>query len=235
MSILSLVNRFLLKKIVTDMTWAEDKIYEQPLDPIMDVMKEGAASKTPVIAIYTQEASADEPVGLGEQFNVHSLTCMIYIYLPPKVTVSEGEVSLEIDNHGAGLALDVVARQVFASMHHGNDAWISIWRKFALRFEKIKQSFVLHEIENGTNIPVMEIRLELSTVAEPSYGTPLYGAWLALDTKLREGGDPEQVQLADIIKAMIETPADLEPLDLIKMQFGLTDDGAAASGFDYAP
>ncbi|WP_420408694.1 hypothetical protein [Hoeflea sp.] len=234
MSIMSVVNRFLLKRIISGRTWAEAKVYEQPLDPIMDVLKEGMESKTPVIAVYTQEASNDEPFGVAEQFGVNSLVCMIYIYLPPKVTVTEGATEIEIDNSGAGLALDVVSRQIFASLHSGNEDWIAIWRKLIIQIDKIKRSFVLHEIENGTNIPVMEIRLDLSTVAEPSYGEALYGGWLMLDTKLRATGDPEHLQFANLLKGMIEAPADLEPLELVQMQHNLTDAGAKASGFDYS-
>ncbi|MER9961640.1 hypothetical protein NKJ72_11845 [Mesorhizobium sp. M0045] len=230
MSLISLATRIVLARLLAGRTWAQDQIYDQPLDPITETLRAANAKPRPVIAIYTGEAKG-KPVGLETQGGCQNIRTNVYVYLPPSKIELPDTVEFSIDNVGAGLALNTIGRQIDAAMHYGVPTWVKIWRRFVLKIDDKVSRFVLVEIQGGVKIPCMEIIYELDCVADADFGRPLYGAWLELDTLLRaDGAGSEGEMLAEHIKGLIESPAGLRDYELFQTNFGLTDAAFEATG-----
>jgi hypothetical protein len=230
MSLIALATRVVLARMLTGHTWAQDQIFDQPLDPIVETLRAADAKPRPVIAIYTSEAKG-EPIGLETQGGCQKVRTNIYVYLPPSKVELPDTVTFSIDNVGSGLALSTIGRQIDAAMHFGNVDWIKVWRRFVSKVDGKTSRFVLVEVEAGVKIPCMEVVYELDCVADADFGKPLYGGWLDLDALLRaDGADSEGEMLADHIKGLIESPAGLQDYEIFQGNFGLTDAAFAATG-----
>ncbi|WP_378952076.1 hypothetical protein [Mesorhizobium sp. ANAO-SY3R2] len=228
MSLISLATRTVLRQLLLGRTWAGDLVVDQPLDPIAEVMRHATGKPAPVIAIYTAEAKG-EPCGLETQGGPQAIKMMVYVYLPPsRIDLPDG-VSLEIDNVGSALALNIMGRQVDAAMHFGNTDWIALWRKFVTRIAEKTSRFILVQIEQGVPIPCLEIQYELTCVADADFGKPIYGGWLKLDALLRAKGT-EGADLADLIKGLIEGPQGLPDYEQFQVNFGLSASAVDAIG-----
>lgn len=227
MSLVSLAVRTIAREYLAGRTWAEERIMDQPIDPITEIMKTDGTAGKPVIALYTQR-STGKPVGLETQGGPQNIVLKVYIYIPPNRIDLPDSVVFEADNKTAGIVLNAMARQADAAMHYGNAPWIALWRTFVTNVELVKSQFVLIEIENSVRIPCLEISYEINTVAEPDFGVELYGGWLKLDTELRK--EAEGIILADLIKPLIEDPTGLEDFATFQMNFGLTDAAHQATG-----
>lgn len=230
MSLVSLAVRIIARNCISGQTWAEARVMDQPIDPIMEVVSNDEYVGKPAVALYTQR-SKGTPCGLETQGGPQEQVLMAYVYLPPnKIDLPDG-VAFEADNQTAGIVLNAMGRQIDAAMHFGNEAWVTLWRKFVLNVEVMKSQFVLVEIEDGVRVPCLEISYEIKTIAEPDFGAPLYGYWLELDTELR-GMSAEGILLADLFKGLIEAPSGLEDFAQFQMNFGLTDPAFASTGLD---
>jgi hypothetical protein len=227
---MSLVGQSLLviaRKALVGQTWAEARIMEQPIDPISDVAPGRGAAGKPTIAVYYEKVEG-EPCGLETQRGAQDLTLRFVTYLPPSFKVSEDGTEIHFDHKGAGLALNLVARQIEVALHHGNGTWVSLFRKFAHKIEKRHARFLLVELEGGVRIPCVEQTFEMRVLPEPEIARPIYGAWSDLDAALRT--DPEETILADLIKAMIEEPTDLAAHEQLQATWNLSDAAFAATG-----
>lgn len=229
MSLVSLATRVIFGEMLKGRTWAEDRIIDSPLDPIAEVLRSTDGSGKPVIAVYTSKATG-KPVGMDTQGGAQSIDLMVYAYLPPKsVSLPEG-IEFTIDNTGAGLALDTMGRQIDAATHYGNEDWVRLWRGFVLNVEEREARFVLVELERGLPVPCVEVKYSLRTIAEADFGREIYAEWAKLDAALRATERADDTQLADLIKGLIESPADLEDFEQFQMNFGLSDAAHQATG-----
>jgi len=228
---MSLVGQALLivvQNMLRNRTWAEDRIFEQPIDPIDGMLREGPESGRPVTAVYFEQA-AGSPVGLETQRGAQKITLKVMTYIPPMVTVVEGGVELTFDPTGAALALNVLGRQIDTALHTGNDDWVALFRVFSSGVESRKARFILIEPENGVRIPCMELEYVLNTVPEPDIGRPIFGGWAKLDLLLRAGGG-EMTQVADMLKTAIEQPTGLPNWSQFQKSANLSDAAFEATG-----
>lgn len=209
-------------------TWAGDRIQEQPVDPISDLIEAASGPQKPVLAVYVDSAKMDVE-GRETQGKKGELDLKVFVYISPGVTEVPEGTAFTLDGRQAGLTLNVVGRQVDAALHYGNDAWVKIWNRFVVSVEERVVRYMLVEIENGVKVPTMEITYRCCTIPDPEFGQPIYGAWQGLDTQLRVAGG-DKVLLADLIKGMIETPAGLPDYRDLQINFGLTDAALAATG-----
>jgi len=229
MSLISLATRAIFQEMLRNRTWAEDRILDQPIDPVQEVLRGADERGKPVIAVYTSKAEG-KPTGLDTQGGVQEIDLMVYAYLPPRKIELPDSVTFEIDNTGAGLALNVMGRQVDAAQHYGNADWVKLWRKFVLSIESRTDRFVLVEIERGLPVPCLEIQYRLRAVAEADFAKPLYGAWKELDTLLRASTVPGSADLANLMKGLIESPANLFDYEAFQLNHGLTDNAFMSTG-----
>lgn len=227
MSILSqaLVTSF--RKIVTDRTWAGQEVHEQPVDPLANVLRDDGSKPTPVIAIYCDEV-AGGPAGRETQSGTQNVSMHVFAYLPPAgFSVPDG--SADLGAAQAGFALNLLGRQIDASLHYGHDDWIAIWRRLVPRVVSKKSRFVLLEIETGARVPTLELTYELMAVEEPMFGKPLYAAWVQLDGLLRATEDGAIV--ANYIKAAIEQPGDVQDYEKFRANHALSYSELETAGF----
>jgi len=226
-SLLSQAILITVKNVMKGRTWAEDRILEQPIDPIVDMLRSGPDQGKPVVAIYAEKVEG-KPIGRETQGGEQSIDLKVYVYVPPtRVEVPNG-MAFEIDNTGAALALNLIGRQVDASFHFGNPEWVGLFRKFVTRIESKVARFVLVEVESAVRIPCLEVSYDLVAVADADFGKPLYGAWVELDRLLRL--TEEGIHLADYLKSLIEQPSGLLDYQQFQMNYGLTDEAMRAIG-----
>lgn len=227
MSLVSQALVTVVRKALTGRTWAAGNVLEQPVDPLAEMIRDGQGE--PYLAIYSEQTKG-EPTGTETQSGVRQVKLKLIAYVPPKVVVEQDEVSFEFDNTGAGLLLNLIGRQADAALHYGNSTWVDLFRKFVLRVEKVETRYLLIELENGVRVPALEACYEVQSVPEPEFGKPLYGAWLQLDTTLRV--TTEGAKVADMFKALIESPADLPDYQQFQMSTNLSDAAFRSTGLD---
>jgi hypothetical protein len=219
--------------VLDGQTWAGDRIMEQPVEPIGDLLNGAGAAQKPVLAVYVESAKM-QVQGRETQGERGMLDLKVFAYIAPGRTELPEGTDFELDGRQAGLTLNVVGRQIDAALHVGDAAWLPVWRKFVFSIEEREVRYMLVEVENAVKIPTMEICYRCSTIPDPDFGTPLYGAWLAFDGALRTAGGDKAV-LADLFKGMIENPAGLPDYQDLQMNLGLTDAGLAATGLAPVP
>lgn len=228
MSLVSQALVTLTHYVLAGATWADDRIAEQPIDPISDLLRSAASAQKPVIAVYT-ESMKMQVSGRQTQGEAGDAELKIFVYVAPGKTELPTGTAFSLDGRTAGLTLNVVGRQIDAALHGANDDWISVWRKFVTKISERETRYVLVEVENAVKIPAMEICYRCDTIPDPDFGKPLYGAWLMLDAALRTAGG-EKAILADLFKDMIENPTGLPSYELLQRNFELTEAGLVATG-----
>lgn len=211
-------------------TWANDRIFEQPIDPIADILTRNDGPTEPVLAVYVEKAEYSV-TGRNTQGNDGDSDLKIIAYIAPgKLKLPNGSYEFELDgNQTAGLSLNVIGRQIDAAFHTGNAVWAAVWRGFILSISQRSVRYLLVEIENGLKFPAMEITYKCRTIPDPEFGQPMSKAWVALDAALRATEDPEKIQLADLFKSLMEQPAGLPAYRVQQNNFGLTDAALAVA------
>lgn len=125
------------------------------------------------------------------------------------------------------MTLNIMARQVENALSKSVEPWSEIWRKLVLSIGDRTYRQILIEIENGVRIPAMELSFALDVLREPEIGSPLTETYQLLDAALRANGDDA---VADVFKAAIENPADLEAYQDAAMQLHMTSAAVGALG-----
>lgn len=218
--------------VIKGATWAGDRLLQQPVDPIGQVLRDAGDEPGPVIALYVESSDFDV-VGRQSQGRKATVELKIFVYLGPgRVAIPKGEGGQDeyfyLDQSTPGLLLNLIGRQVDAAFH-GEGEWVQIWRKFASSISRRRVHYLLVEVENGVKIPTLEISYTLETIPDPDFGVPLTVAWSMLHAKLRTGGE-EQLALAELLKAMIVAPEGLPSYRDIQNNLGLTPAALAAIG-----
>lgn len=221
--------------LLDGMTWAGSNIWEQPLDPIGDLMAPEEQGTRPVICVYVEKAQAMIS-GRRTQGDKTEIDLKIIVYVAPgKVKLpDEDAFTFELDGTTAGLTLNVVSRQVDAAFHIGDSGWAAIWKGFVYNLSERIERYLLVEIENGVKIPAIEICYRANCIPDPDFGCPIGGSWLKLDTALRAASD-DKAKLADLFKTLIENPTGLPEYKVFQLNDGLTDAGMAVTGLAPVP
>ena len=200
-------------------------VVEQPVEPIVEVMKRSGGAGQPVIAVYV-ESSKSAPDGLETQSGPVETVLKVIAYTPPSWR-KDGE-DIVFENEGTALGLNILGRQIELALHYGNVTWVKLLRGFAKHIDARETRYLLIELENGVRIPAIEISYKFDrTVQEPEIGTPLFGQWILFDAALRAEGE---TAVADMLKTLIESPAGLQPWQQFQAARNLTDAAFAATG-----
>jgi hypothetical protein len=210
------------RKLITGATWAGANVEEAPVDPVSELINKAAEGKVlPYIAVYIERMTG-KPNGVEGDADLK-----IYIYLPPnEMQVPDGE-SFRPSRRIAGMTLNILARQVENALATTVAPWSEIWRRLVLSIGDRTFRPLLLEIENGVRVPAMEISLALDVLPEPEIGSPLSTTYQLFDAALRATDD---AVIADIFKAAIENPADLEAYEDAAMQLHMTSAAVDALG-----
>jgi hypothetical protein len=216
-------------------TWAGNRVHEQPLDPIGDLMRPTEEAAQPVICVYVEKARA--PItGRLTQGDFTEITLKIIVYISPGKTKlpDDAGYEFELDSNSAGLTLNIVARQVDAVFHRGGSDWLPVWKKLLYQITERVERYLLVEVENGFKIPAIEISYMGNAIPDPDYGAPMTAGWAAFDAALRAAGG-EKILLADLFTGLIENPAGLPSYQVLQNNYGLTDAALAATGLGPVP
>jgi len=215
----------IVARALTGRTAAGAHVLEQPVEPIVDVLKHSDGNGAPSIAVYV-ESSESVPSGIETQSGPVETVLKVIAYTPPSWRTSGDDIVFE--NEGIGLGLNILGRQIDVALHTGNETWVRLFRGFAKHINARKTRYLLIELENGVRIPAIEISYYFKrTVQEPEIGVPLFGSWLQLDTALRNEGE---TAVADLLKSLIESPTGLQPWQQFQLARNLTDKAFAATG-----
>jgi hypothetical protein len=214
--------------VLDGVTWADDRVLEQPIDPIGDLLQNAGTAQKPWIAVYVESARYDIN-GRETQGMKGSLALKIFVYVSPGKTELPDGYAFKLDGTRAGLALNLVGRQVDAAFHGADTGWLAVWKKFIVNFHQREVRYMLVEIENGVRVPAMEITYTTTAIPDPDFGMPMTTAWAEFDQQLRAAGG-EKTVLADLLKELIENPTGLPEYELLQRNFGLTDAALSATG-----
>ncbi len=209
-------------------TWAADKVFRQPVDPIEQVLRAAEEDQKPVIGVF-MEQSRFKHDGRQTQGSKNEAELKIFVYVAPGKVDLPDEVAFVLDTNTAGLTLDIMIRQVDACFHVGDEAWMQIWRKFVPVVKDRQIRYMLIELEEGVKVPTAEICYYLDTVPDPDFVGTMGVAWEMFDTKLRTMGQ-EAITYADIFKNAIIDPSTVPDYAALIANFGLTREAAAATG-----
>lgn len=216
--------------LLEDATWAGDRILEQPIDPVGDLLSHAGEGAQPVIAVYVEKSKTTVD-GRNTQGDKSELDLKVIAYITPGVTKlpDTEEWEFTLDANTAGLTLNVVARQIDAAFHVSTSVWLPIWKKFLYSIRSKEERYLLIEIENGVKIPAIEVSYHCDAIPDPDFGNPMSRAWQDLDAALRAQADSRE-KLADLFKSLIENPAGLPYFADFQNNHGLTDAAYAATG-----
>lgn len=194
--------RFMLK----GQTSAGDRVFDSPIDPLGLILDQGDPTPKPLLAVYVQEVSG-KPRGREIVSVEPELDLVIWTYLPATDVQLEDNVAFEVRQSGAALALNIVEAQVNRSMRFAPIKWRSIYEEIVHNVEKVVSRSVLVEIEGGVRVPASETVITCKVIPEPAFGRALSGFWIKFDAAMR--AEPTVAGLADMVKNLIEGPADL--------------------------
>jgi hypothetical protein len=213
------------RKLITGATWAGTNVEESPIDPVDGLVNKAAEGEVlPYIAVYIERMTAKDDGGAGDA------DLKVYIYLPPnRVKMPDGE-AFSPSRKNSGMTLNIITRQVENALAKTVEPWSEIWRKLVLSIGDRTYRQILIEHESGVRVPAVELSLALTVLREPEIGSPLSQTYQLLDAALRANGDEA---VADVFKAAIENPADLESYQDAAMQLHMT--SAAIEGLGIGP
>lgn len=231
MSLVSFGLRLAVCRLLAGQTWAQERILNSPLDPVDDVVrqdKNGAVDPRPLIAVFTNDEKGDnEGRDIGGRRG--SLDLIFFVYLPPdRVEIDGGAIEFETRTPGGAMALDLVWHQCRTALLFGAPAWRAVYEKFVTKINDVRARPILIETEKGARIPAKEVILTLDVLPEPDLGKPMNPNWLALDAAMR--ADDGAAPLADLIKAMIEEPANLASWQLERANLAVSEAAIRALG-----
>ena len=217
-----------LMNLLIGRTWAEDRVFAQVVDPIRDILdgQAGHDRQRPYISIYDETSSADF-VGNDRSGQPTRISMKVAIIIGPGLINTGDGYAPTMDSKAAGLALNVVGRQVEAAMHVADTEWHRIWNKIRRKTHDVKSRMMLVEIEDAVRIPTLELTFDIEAAAEPAIGTPIFGVWQDLDAALRA---ENEASLADLLKGLIENADNLPSHELFAAQQGLTAAAMQATG-----
>lgn len=230
MSLVSFGLRLAVCRLLAGQTWAEDRIYNSPLDPLTNVLPQddGVVDPRPLIAVFTNDEKGDNE-GRDIGGRTASLDLVFFIYLPPdKMSVEDGEVVFDTRLAGGAMALDLVWHQCRTALLLGASAWRDVYERLVIKITETRARPILIEAERGIRIPAKEVIVSMMVIPEPDIGKPLNPGWQALDTAMR--ADEASEPLADLLKSMIETPADLTSWQLERANLAVSEATVRALG-----
>lgn len=217
-----------LRKCIENQTWAEGRVVEQPVDPIVDILdgQRDEEHQRPYIAIYVESAMSDS-IGHDSRGQFTEVTIKISVIVGPGLIKTDGEYIASLDSSKAGMAVNFVASQINRALHHGNEPWVGLWRSLCRSIKKTSTRFVLVEIEDPVRVPCLEMTITANLLPEPLLDKPVTGFWSNLTDALRADGGGAY---ADALLAQIEAPDGLPSYALLQAQMNYTDEWLAATG-----
>jgi hypothetical protein len=236
MSLIAFALRLIVTRALTGKTFAGSRVLNAPVEPLDDVLAEGAAA-LPLIAVFTG-TSSHEGEGRDLLAGLRTVLLTVQIFIPPRAEVDIGGPSpLAFEARGAGAAalIDLTWRQCTAALVRDTtdpaNPWPRLFAEFVPGIEKITSTPLLYEDsrqEKRLRVPAVEYDLDCRIMAEPMFGVPLANHWLRLDAAMR--AEPGLTPLADLIKGMIEQPDDMPGWRQAQAALALSDDAIRASG-----
>jgi hypothetical protein len=225
-TIVSLAARVIFTRLVRGQTFAGDLVENAPLEPIEAVTRHNK----PAIAVYTGVMKS-KPTGrnaLGAGREAPLMELVFQLYIPP--ADEETELSgLSLQRAGAGIAIDLMQRQVLSALQSQNNDWSDLWTDLVAGYDDFDSKPVLIEIEGGARIPCREVTLTCRVINDPAPGAPLNPFWARFDAKLRTEG-AELTLVADLIKNVIDKPGDLSAWRQVMALLGLSRKAVVAGG-----
>lgn len=193
MSLVALASRIIFTQIVRGRTFAEDRVRNAPLEPIEEVTRESKC----VIAVYTgvQKNKPRGRAALSAGSSAATMEIVFQCYIPPAET--DGPLGvLSLQKSGAGIAVDLMQRQVLSALQTGSDEWYELWCELVMGYADFDSKPILVVIEDGIRIPAREVTLLLEVINEPTAGAPIPPFWTKLDGMIRQVGE---IEVADLI------------------------------------
>ena len=208
MSLVGFAIRLAVQRLLVDRTWAGDRVQNSPIDPVTDLL-EGEVKDKPLIAVFTNDYEGDNE-GRDIGGRTASMDLILFAYLPPtivRIDEEAGEIEFEARDAGGASALDLIGHQIRTALVFGPAVWRRVYEAMVVQITKVRARPILVELDKGIRLPAREIILSLKVVPEPDIAKPLGPHWTILHQAMLT--DDNASPIADLLKNMIEQPADL--------------------------
>lgn len=224
MSLVSLAIRLCLQRALRQSTFAEDRVYDSQITPVDAVPLPG---QLPLIVIST-----DEDKGDVQDFDLlrpnRELEVVLEMVLATFVTVKVEngpdlvEITIPHTEPGMEASLAFMARQVYRAMMDPLDPWAELLKEF---MSKVTKTMARRgaDATDGTRYAARQLVFVCDPLYEPDFGERItpddpWGRLIALME-----ADPELADLAEVLRAEIETGTDLASWRRVEASRGWTD------------
>ncbi|KFL31734.1 hypothetical protein JP75_06615 [Devosia riboflavina] len=233
MSLVSFGLRLVASRLLRGRTWAGDRIYNSPVDPIAQWEAEAdRGEQTACIALYSGKRVASV-VGKATQGTGAVVELTFAVFLPPTITVGDGEnsLTLETSNTGGAVVIDFVGRQIEAAFRFGPQQWREIWDIFVVSILEVRSRPLLYEVDKTVQIPCVEVTWDLKVIPDPDFGVAMLPGWQKLHDAML--ADEDYAPLAPLMLSAISAPQELA--DWQKVQAALGMSAPAVHSFGITP
>lgn len=214
MSFSRLALRLATVKALTDATFAGHRVRDSEIGPLEDLAENEAA---PVIIVYTDDEESNiARRDLASHDGWQSL--VIEVAVTTRMKNAEGW-EIPPTSEGLELTLDLIERQVIATLTGGNGTWATVWRDLVRECGK-RTSRRGASAKDGTRFAGRQIVLEIQLPKEPASATidgPLWSAFFAaIDVT------PDLAEIATMLRAIAVGDSALTNFGAIRAAFGMT-------------
>lgn len=235
MSLVALAMRLTLCQALSGKTLAGEAVYDSNVVDLDKLIEKDQTKLVITIATDEQEGTLD---GFAYDLSDRRLDLVIEIAAAQGIRVEieaqgddppEEAVMAEIKPSDAGLEMtvDLIARQVMATMQ-GGDSWAAdLFRTVALKPVKFTSKRGAGW-EKGPRFAARQIVITYEPLAEPALGIAPYGCWARLAAALADQGGTLAKYGALIAKVIEGTP--IPEWRQLQVDLGLSDDAARAHG-----
>ena len=241
------VNRTLLRlltvKAIANRTLAEDRVRDSDVSDLEQMV---SVTPKPVVVVYTD----DQPGTYRgrDLFSMETGHTLLVLQLSiagatrdaltpdqapldaASAAAGPGEPKFYFPETSAGLelAIDIMERQVMASLADPGNPWGQLWMSFVLRLGK-RQSFRGGSSQQGTRFAARQINIEVEAASDPVPGAPPSPRYQAIIDAIAADPNADFAGLAPLISAAL-TLRPLSELQRAMAALGLTSQGARAIG-----
>lgn len=222
MSLVSFGLRLVASRLLRGRTWAGDRIYNSPIDPVAQWQAEAdQGEQSACIALYSGKRVASV-VGKATQGTGAVVELTFAVFLPPAITVADGEdsLTLETSNTGGAVVIDFIERQIEAVFRFGPQPWRDIWDIFVVSILEVRSRPLLYEIDKSVQIPCVEVTWELKVIPDPDFGVTMLRGWQMLYEAML--ADEDYAPLAPLLLSTISAPPELAEWRRVQAALGMS-------------
>lgn len=221
MSFARLALRLATVKALAGVTIAGDRVRDSEIGQIEDIAENEAA---PVIIVYTD----DEEVDISRRdLSSHDGLQALVIQIAVTTRMKGGEAPLPplLTSEGIEMTLDLIERQVLATLTGGQSAWAKVWRQLTPEIKK-RRSRRGASAQDGVRFAGREIEISVKLPKEPNSDSVSGPVWADFFAAVADDADLAPVSAS--LQAIAVGDAALDVWLALRAAYGISEREAQA-------